>query len=274
MRRNADGIGICPSAKPKGDAFYRRVLHILDRRQIPFLIGGAYMLRRCSETLRDTKDLDIFVCRRDFNRALDALASAGYQTEISYSHWLGKVFSGNFFVDLIFSSGNGICRVDDIWFEHALEGEVFGRPVKFCPPEEMIWSKSFVMERERYDGADIAHLLLCCAPGMDWRRLLQRFDTHWRVLLSHLILFGFVYPGERSLIPGWVIEELSRRLKEDRGRDEGIGLCQGTLLSRQQYLDDIERWGYNDARLQRTTGGMTLEEVARWTPPAADQDQQ
>jgi len=273
MRRNTDGTGICPSAKPNGEAFYRRVLHILDRQQIPFLIGGAYMLRRCSEILRDTKDLDVFVCRRDFNRALDVLASAGYQTEISFSHWLGKVFSGNFFVDLIFSSGNGICRVDDIWFEHALEGEVFGKPVKFCPPEEMIWSKSFVMERERYDGADIAHLLLCCAPGMDWQRLLQRFDTHWRVLLSHLILFGFVYPGERSLIPGWMIEDLSRRLKEDRGRDEGTGLCQGTLLSREQYLDDIERWGYNDARLQPTTGGMTPEEVARWTAPAVDQDQ-
>ena len=274
MRRNADGTGICPSAKPNGDAFYRRVLQVLNRQQIPFLIGGAYMLRCCSEIHRDTKDLDVFVRRRDFNRALDVLASAGYQTEIAFSHWLGKVFSGNFFVDVIFSSGNGICRVDDIWFEHALEGEVFGRPVKFCPPEETIWSKSFVMERERYDGADIAHLLRCCAPGMDWQRLLRRFDTHWRILLSHLILFGFVYPGERSLIPDWMMEELSRRLKEDRGRDEGAGLCQGTLLSREQYLDDIERWGYNDARLQPTTGAMTPEDVARWTAAAADQDQQ
>jgi hypothetical protein len=274
MRRNADGTGICPSAKPNGDAFYRRVLQILDQQQIPFLVGGAYMLRRCSEIHRDTKDLDVFVCRRDFRRALDVLASAGYQTEIAFSHWLGKVFSGNFFVDLIFSSGNGICRVDDIWFEHALEGEVFGRSVKFCPPEETIWSKSFVMERERYDGADVAHLLRCCAPAMDWQRLLQRFDTHWRILLSHLILFGFVYPGERSLIPGWMIEKLSKRLKEDGGRDEGTGLCRGTLLSREQYLDDIERWGYNDARLRPTTGAMTPEEVTRWTAAAAGRDQQ
>ena len=274
MRTNADGTGICPSAKLNGDAFYRRVLQILDRQKIPFLVGGGYMLRRCSDIHRDTKDLDVFVRRRDFKRALDVLASAGYQTEIAFSHWLGKVFSGNFFVDFIFSSGNGICRVDDVWFEHALEGEVFGRPVKFCPPEETIWSKSFVMERERYDGADIAHLLRCCAPSMDWQRLLQRFGTHWRVLLSHLILFGFVYPGERSLIPDWMIEELSRRLKVDRGRDEGAGLCQGTLLSREQYLDDIERWGYNDARLQPTTDAITPEEVALWTMAAADQDQQ
>ncbi len=59
----------------------------------------------------------------------------------------------------------------------------------------MIWSKAFIMERERYDGADIAHLILACGRDLDWRRLLGRFGRRWRVLLSHLVLFGFVYPG-------------------------------------------------------------------------------
>jgi len=274
MRRNIDGTGICPSAKPNGDAFYRRVLHILDRQQIPFLIGGAYMLRRCSEILRDTKDLDVFVCRRDFNRALDVLASAGYQTEISFSHWLGKVFSGNFFVDLIFSSGNGICRVDDIWFEHALPAEVLGMPVRLCPPEEMIWSKAFVMERERYDGADIAHILRACGERMDWQRLLRRFEAHWRVLLSYLILFGYIYPSDHSLIPEWVMQELLERLQSEKGNPLSRNrVCRGTLLSRIQYREDIELWGYQDARLL-ASGGMTPNEVARWTTLAADQDEQ
>jgi hypothetical protein len=58
--------------------------------------------------------------------------------------------------------------------------------------EETIWSKAFVMERERYDGADIAHLLRASAERLDWHRLLERFDAHWPVLLSHLILFGFI----------------------------------------------------------------------------------
>ncbi|MBI1996806.1 MAG: nucleotidyltransferase [Deltaproteobacteria bacterium] len=274
MRRNIDGTGICPSAKPNREAFYRRVLHILDRQQIPFLIGGAYMLRRCSEILRDTKDLDVFVCRRDFNRALDVLASAGYQTEFSFSHWLGKVISGNFFVDLIFSSGNGICRVDDIWFEHALPAEVLGMPVRLCPPEEMIWSKAFVMERERYDGADIAHILRACGERMDWQRLLRRFEAHWRVLLSYLILFGYIYPSDHSLIPEWVMQELLERLQSEKGNPLSRNrVCRGTLLSRIQYREDIELWGYQDARLL-ASGGMTPNEVARWTTLAADQDEQ
>ncbi|MDC8448805.1 MAG: hypothetical protein LV473_10645 [Nitrospira sp.] len=47
---------------------------------------------------------------------------------------------------------------------------------------------------ERYDGADIAHLLHVRSEKLDWGWLLWRFDRQWRVLLSHLVLFGFVYP--------------------------------------------------------------------------------
>ena len=45
-------------------------------------------------------------------------------------------------------------------------------PVLLAPPEEMIWSKAFVCERERYDGADVNHLLRACGRQMDWQRLL------------------------------------------------------------------------------------------------------
>jgi len=50
------------------------------------------------------------------------------------------------------------------------------------------------MERERYDGADIAHILRARAADLDWERLLERFAGHWHVLLSHLILFEYL-PG-------------------------------------------------------------------------------
>ena len=59
--------------------------------------------------------------------------------------------------------------VDDLWFTHAAPGRVLGVPVLLCPPEEMIWSKAFIMERERYDGADVAHLILACGRELDWR---------------------------------------------------------------------------------------------------------
>jgi len=42
----------------------------------------------------------------------------------------------------------------------------------------MIWSKAFIMERDRYDGADIAHIIRTCGKGLDWSRLLHRFGSH------------------------------------------------------------------------------------------------
>jgi hypothetical protein len=114
----------------------------------------------------------------------------------------------------------------------------------------MTWSKAFIMERERYDGADIAHLLRACGERMDWQRLVDRFGPHWRVLLSHLILFSFVYPNERGQVPDWVIIELLRRVQQEMNNSPSPNrLCQGTFLSSTQYLADLERWGYQDGRL-------------------------
>jgi hypothetical protein len=113
----------------------------------------------------------------------------------------------------------------------------------------MIWSKAFIQERERYDGADVAHLLRACGPNLDWPRLLHRFGAHWRVLFSHLILFGFVYPSERSQVPVWVLSEMIRRLEEELNNPPSSEpICRGTLLSYHQYLIDLEQWGYQDGR--------------------------
>jgi hypothetical protein len=262
---NSTAPGAADVELNEGKLFYYRTLVALTEAKIPFLLGGAYALQRYTGIARDTKDLDLFVRPEDCRRALAALAANGCQTELTFSHWLGKAYCGEYFADLIFSSGNGVARVDDQWFEHAADDEMLGVPVKLCPVEETIWSKSFVMERERYDGADVAHLLLARADKMDWRRLLDRFGPHWRVLLSHIVLFGFVYPSERSLIPPWVVHELVRNLEaETNSPGVEARVCQGTLLSREQYLIDIERWGFKDARL--TPGGkMTAAETRRWT---------
>jgi hypothetical protein len=129
----------------------------------------------------------------------------------------------------------------------------------------MIWSKAFVTERERYDGADIMHLLLACAETLDWDRLLRRFDVHWRVLFSYLCLFGFVYPSERTRLPAWVMTVLMERLEEEiNAPPPNTHVCQGTLISREQYLPDLEQWGFEDARLTMTNA-MTQEEIAHWT---------
>jgi len=255
-----------PTGLPsQAHALYRRALGELGERDVPFLIGGAYALAHHTGLARDTKDIDVFVRPEDCERTLGALSDAGFRTELTFPHWLGKGFAGEYFIDVVFGSGNGVCRVDAAWFEHATDAEVLGLAVRLCPAEELIWSKAFIQERERYDGADIAHLLRRCGQGLDWQRLLRRFGPHWRVLLGHLVLFGYIYPGERSAVPDWVLQELCGRVQKEGNRaPPAERLCQGTLLSREQYLVDIEQWGYADARLL-PKGTMTEEAVSQWT---------
>ncbi len=247
-------------------AFYRRAMEALTSGGVEFLVGGAYALAQYTAIVRDTKDFDIFVRRDEAHRALEVLERAGYRTELTFAHWLGKAYDGPHFMDVIFSSGNGVAVVDDAWFEHARKALVLGLEVGVCPPEEIIWSKSFILERERFDGADVNHILRDCAETLDWDRLLLRFGAHWRVLFAHLTLFGYVYPGERALIPEWVIDELIARMKEERA-EQGAGarVCHGTLLSRAQYLVDVEELGYEDARIARPDVMMTKRDVDTWT---------
>lgn len=246
---------------------YRRALRTLERASVPFLVGGAFALRHYTGINRDTKDFDMFVRPKDCEPALLALRRSGFRTDLAFPHWLGKAVKGRTFIDVIFNSGNGVCEVDDAWFAHSGSGTLWEVPIRFCAPEDMIWSKAFVMERERYDGADIAHLLRACAEDLDWPRLLDRFGCHWRVLLSHLILFGYVYPAERSRIPEQVLGTLTARLQAETGETLDQALCCGTLLSRAEYCVDVQAWGYRDARLP-PGGNLSHDEIARWTAAA------
>lgn len=252
-------------AKPTGEDFYREAIKVLQEARIPFVVGGAFALRIYADIARDTKDLDVFLRERDLKRAIEAFERAGFKSELTFPHWLAKTWCGEEFMDIIFRAGNGLCDVDDSWFERAHVKELLGLTLPLCPPEEMIWMKSYIMERERFDGADIAHLIRSRAEKLNWPHLLQRFGPDWRVLLSHLVMFGFIYPSERQRIPHALMDELLRRVRdEQRSALTDAQICNGTLISRAQYLPDIERWGYRDGRLVPRVQ-MTEEHIADWT---------
>ena len=255
--------GCIPMAGDPRLAFYVDALALLETTNVPFLIGGAFAHSRYTGRDRETKDLDVMLRREDVSRALATFETAGYQVEVPFPHWLGKVHRDDQYIDVVFSSGNGIVRVDDRWFTHAVPAEVLCIPVLLCPAEELLWSSAFVQERERYDGAAVLHLLHAQAAYLDWGRVLERFGDNWPVLLSYLVLFQFAYPDRRADIPDVVLNELTERLHHQQP-EPANRMCLGTLLSREQYLFDIDQLGYTDARL-RPHGEMTPEQADIWT---------
>lgn len=119
-------------------AFYGRSLTALNDAGVPYLVGGAYAFERYTGIARHTKDFDVFVRPGDLDATLTILGATGCDTEITFPHWLGKARCGEHLVDIIFSSGNGIAVVDELWYEHAIDETVLGVPVRLMPAEEMI----------------------------------------------------------------------------------------------------------------------------------------
>jgi hypothetical protein len=224
-------------------------LRALAEAKVPFVVAGAYAFFEYTGIFRDTKDLDVFLRREHVHDALTVLEGAGFTRQVEDPTWIAKAWKGEWFVDLIFSSGNGVAVVDDLWFAHAKPGEVMGVPVLLAPVEEIIWSKGFVCERERYDGHDVSNLIRARGHEMSWERLLDRFGDHWEVLLKHLVLFRYAFPSDRSQVPRWVMDELlGRSLAQLAEGDASRKVCRGTFVTKEQYRHVVEHLGYEDER--------------------------
>ena len=232
---------------PAQIAARRQALEALQADRVSFVVAGAYAMREYTGIYRDTKDLDLFCRRSDCQRVLDSLTRVGFRVELTDPLWLAKGFAEDGeFVDVIFSSGNGVAEVDESWFARARWGTVLGVRAPLAPPEDIIWSKAYVMERERYDGADVQHLVRSCGATLDWRYLLRRMRSHPEVLLAHLLLFRFSFPGDHDKVPEWVLDELLEAIRLPPPVSHQR-VCRGTLLSAVQYEHDL-REGLEDAR--------------------------
>jgi hypothetical protein len=148
--------------------------------------------------------------------------------------------------------------VDDEWFENAHALEVHGYRTRCCPAEEQLWSKAFVQDRDRFDGADVAHLILARGHLFDWTRLLRRFESHEAVLLAHLTLYEYIYPSERDRVPRWVVRQLREIV--DHASPEDQKICRGTFVAQKSYTIDVEQWGFIDGRVQ-PYGPLTQDEI-------------
>jgi hypothetical protein len=232
---------------PEAEEFYSEAIRQLVLSDIPFLLAGTYAVSAYTGITRQTKDLDVFCKAADYPHILVHFKKLGHRIIIEDDRWLAKVFKGRTFLDVIFASSNGTMAIDDIWFEHARQTKVFGISVRVIGPTELIWSKCFVQARDRYDGADVAHLILKANDQIDWSRLLAYMDADWEILLIHLLNFRWIYPSDQTRIPDWLMDELLGRLAGQRQQPRSQPkICRGRLLSREDYEIDVTQWGFAD----------------------------
>lgn len=237
---------------------YRRALDVLNSSGVPYVVSGLYALYEYTGIYRQTKDLDLFVDPVHVLDAARVLQRAGFGTYLEQAHWIAKAMWGDKQIDLIFGTGNGLYFIDAGWFDHSRAGILAGTQVRVAPPEELLWHRLFVSERHRSDVSDILHLILCRGDELDWKRLLQRVDTHWRLLLAQVHLYDYVYPGHRARIPQWVRRTLYDAAEQEIDSQGDPDVCQGTLISRFSYNIDVNEWGFRDLRKEATIATREL----------------
>lgn len=238
---------------------YQEAIRTLNDAGIPYIVSGLYAIYEYTGIYRKTKDLDLLFEPAWVIRAAEALKGAGFRTTLTNAHWLAKARKDGILVDLVFGMANGLHLIDELWVRHARTGILAAHPVRIAPPEELILHRLFISERHRTDVADIAHLVMSRGAELDWERLIWRIGDHWRLLLSQIHFFDYVYPGRRRSIPQWVRTELYERAWEDIDSEhEDADMSQGTLVSRFSFAIDVNEWGFRDLRTEAIAAARAL----------------
>jgi hypothetical protein len=224
------------------EVLFREALELMNRNQIQCAVSGAFALHEHTGIWRDTKDLDLFLSANEAVRALKLLEKGGFQTEVLDPVWLAKARRNDYFVDLITGMSNGVIRVDDSWIKRAGRSTVLGVSVRVLPAEELIASKIFVTRRERFDGADICHVIYGTRGKLDWGRLLSLTGEHWEMLLWYLVLYHYVYPAYSEYVPREVWEELLQRFTVELQHPNKQAQFRGSLVDEKMFAIDVEEW--------------------------------
>jgi len=247
-RRKSGGILPRTSSTPqrlpkKQEMLFREVLILLEKRHIPFTVSGAFALKQHTGICRDTKDLDLFLSAKGAAIALACLRKCGFECEVRDPVWLAKAHRDNYFVDLISGMSNGVITVDASWIKRSHPAIVMEVPTRVLAPEELIASKLFVTRRERFDGADIAHIIYGTQGKLDWARILRLVGEHWEILLWALVLFRYVYPAQSDYVPAKVWQDLLARLAAAVANPDPNQNFRGSLVDDLMFAIDIKEWG-------------------------------
>jgi hypothetical protein len=136
--------------------------------------------------------------------------------------------------------------VDDAWIERSIPAVIHDVPTRVLAGEELLASKLFVTRRERFDGADIAHVIYGTRGELDWQRILYLAGENWEILLWNLILFRYAYPAQTHYVPMDVWQDLLRRFEQAISRPDPSARFRGSLIDDKMFAIDLNEWGFDN----------------------------
>src|SRR5262249_26972974 len=148
-----------------------------------------------------------------------------YYPQLPYDRkWIYRSTQSNVIVDIIWSMANQRAQVDDLWFKRARTLKLRGQELLLIPPEELMWCKLYIMQRDHCDWSDVFNLIYAVGPTLDWEHLIRRLEDDVPLLKAVLHVYGWLCPSQVLKLPRklWTALEMPvpRPLKRSSDRDK------------------------------------------------------
>lgn len=134
---------------------YRQIISGCREPGLQYAVGGGLAVGVYTGRWRDTKDIDLYVLPEDLVIAQRVLTRAGlvdYYEQLPYDRaWIYRSTRDKVIVDVIFSMANHKTDVDEKRITAGPEVTIRGETFRLVPPEEMIWAKLYLLQKDRCD---------------------------------------------------------------------------------------------------------------------------
>lgn len=191
---------------------YCAAIRALRAAGIRFLLGGGFALATYVGRWRNTKDIDLYIMREDRERAVEALAEAGFEDlfpRLPYDRkWIYRSTHHGLIVDIIWAMANQRAQTDEVWFERARKTTIRGEDLAIIPMEEFLWCKLYILQRDHCDWTDVFNLIYAAGPQLNWKHLLARLEEDWPLLKGVLTVYGWLCPRQARKLPRSLTKKL------------------------------------------------------------------
>lgn len=164
-----------PSAPPENFhdllGTMKRASAALREARVEFMLGGGLAIWARGGPPTD-HDVDIYLRRRDVERAFDALVALGMRGERPPEDWLVKAWDGDNLVDLIFRPAGG--EIDDGHFARASELEVNAQRLLVASADDVVVTKLLALTEQEPDYRAILEVARALREQVDWTDVEER----------------------------------------------------------------------------------------------------
>lgn len=154
-------------------AVLKRAVGVLDAAEIPFALAGSMACWALGGP-PSRHDVDLAIRQADADRALEALAEAGFTPERPPEGWLVKAWADDVLVDLIWNP-MGIV-VNDKVLQAAEMVNVDGMEVPALAPTDVLTSKLLALNEAHLDFEGLLAIVRGVREQVDWPELRRRTE--------------------------------------------------------------------------------------------------